>query len=442
VPPISIFSRIAVTLILLYMTISQSIFSGAAFSNTPELVMPSSGSLFSRSIWIISTLCAAAVALPRAGDVIKVLRRVNVFLIAFYALAAASVMWSIQPAVTLVRLVPMTACALTGLSLATGTWHYTHFQRAIRPVLTLVLVGSVIFLMEYPLIGIEQAKSAELLGAWKGLTSQKNIFGSISAVSLVLWWHAWLSKEMPRWRSTPWLLLAAVCVVKSRSSTSIVAGIFSMVLMTMLLWHPKELRRYVPYMVVAFTALILVYSMAVLDLLPGSGILLSPITLITGKDLTFTGRTAIWAIIHEHIALAPLLGSGYGAYWVEVPGSPSVEMLRRLYFYPSESHNGYLDITNDLGAVGAAVLVGYLITFVRQSLQIFAQVRFQGTLYLTLVFLLMIANLSESRWLNMLDYTFPVMTFAIMVMARHLVELGPQRSAAARVRPRVALRGR
>jgi O-antigen ligase len=177
-----------------------------------------------------------------------------------------------------------------------------------------------------------------------------------------------------------------------------------------------------------------VYSLAVLNLLPGSSVLLSPITTLTGKDLTFSGRTAIWEILREHMALSPYVGSGYGAYWVLLPWSPSMIMKDRLYFYPTEGHNGYLDVMNDLGYLGAICLLGYLVTYLRQGLRLLAAVRPQGILYLTLLFEQLVANLTESRWFNVLSCEFTIMTIATVAMGRTLLDLNTQRQAAAAAR--------
>jgi O-antigen ligase len=209
------------------------------------------------------------------------------------------------------------------------------------------------------------------------------------------------------------------------------ATAFSIVLMLMLLRSPTSLRRYLPYLIGLFAATLLIYSLAVLNLVPGSGTLLSPITMITGKDQTFSGRTAVWAILNEHIAYRPWLGSGFGAYWVQLPTSPSMEMMQRLYFYPTEGHNGYLDVINDLGIVGGFCLLAYLVTFLRQGLRVFAGLRPQGALYLTLLFEQLVGNLSESRWFNVLAFDFVIMTMVTVSMAKTLIDQRLQNRPAA-----------
>jgi exopolysaccharide production protein ExoQ len=192
---------------------------------------------------------------------------------------------------------------------------------------------------------------------------------------------------------------------------------------------PPAMKRYLPYLLGIFVVALLLYSLAMLRLVPSLEFLLKPVAMVTGKDQTFSNRTAIWQVINDHIALRPLLGNGYGAYWTgKDPTTASYDMVRRLYFYPSEGHNGYLDIINDLGAVGGLCLVGYILIYLRQGLQIFAKLRAEGALYLVLLFNQLIANLTESRWFNVLTIEFVIMTMVTFAMARTLLQL---RAAAA-----------
>jgi O-antigen ligase len=247
--------------------------------------------------------------------------------------------------------------------------------------------------------------------------------GSIAGITLLLWIHAWLSNESRRVVVLSGAALAAICLAESRSSTSLMATMFAALLLLLLLRSPLWLRRYMPYVVGVFLATLLVYSLAILQLVPGLEFILRPITALTGKDLTFSGRTAIWQVVIDHIRQNPIWGSGYGAYWTgAVPWSPSYETVRRLYFYPTEALSGFLDIINDLGMLGGIVLVGYLIAYVRQALRLFTIDRTQGALYLSIFFEQLIANLSESRWLNVLCIEFVVMTLCTVAVARGLLD--------------------
>jgi O-antigen ligase len=408
----------------------------AAVADTQQLAMPTSGSAFSRTMWLALLAFGVAVPLAKSGSALKLLRSVNPYLLLFFGLAAASVAWSIDSGITLRRFVRAFTIALDFFAFVLIAGKTATFQSVLRPVYTVVLAGSILFVLTQPRLAIEQGTQFELLGAWRGLTTQKNGLGSLAAVGLILWLHAWLSKERHWMVALAGATISAICLVNSRSSTSLMAAIFGSLLLLVLLRSPKGLRRYLPYLIGLFVAALLIYSLAVLNLVPGSGMLLSPITALTGKDMTFSGRTAIWDIINQNIAQHRLLGSGYGAYWNQVPGSPSLAMLQRLYFYPTEGHNGYLDVINDLGYVGALCLLGYLLTYLRQGLTIFRTQRSQGALFLTLLLAQMVANLSESRWFNTLSPEFVMFTFATMAMGRTLLDRDAQPRAMPRVKSR------
>lgn len=404
--------------LVLFMIVPDGFHYGAIYDN-----MPTSGTDASRLIWLILLGAGILVVLWRSSLAWLLVRQLNPFLTLFILLAAISVAWSIDPTVTTRRMVRIFTIWLDALALGLVAWQPHRLQTVLRPILTLVLVSSVVFVLVSPELSVEHSRQAELVGAWKGLATQKNGLGSIAGITLLLWIHAWLSNESRRMVVLAGAALAAICLVESRSSTSLMATLFAGLLLLLLLRSPVWLRRYMPYVVGMFLVILLVYSLTILQLVPGLEFLLRPITALTGKDLTFTGRTAIWQVVIDHIRQNPFWGSGYGAYWTgPVSWSPSYETVRRLYFYPAEAHSGYLDIINDLGTLGGIVLVGYLIAFVRQALRLFTIDRAQGALYLCIFFEQLIANLSESRWLNVLCIEFVVMTLCTVGVARALLD--------------------
>jgi O-antigen ligase len=260
--------------------------------------------------------------------------------------------------------------------------------------------------------------------AWRGITIGKNALGPLSAVCVVTWLHGLLTKQVSLPATVAGMVVSVLCLFGSRSQTSIMSAVFGIIFMLLLMRTPGTMRRSMPYLVGGFAALILIYALAVLRLVPGLEILLSPIQALTGKDLTFSGRAEIWQVLTEHIRFSPWLGSGYGAYWIgPYPTSPSYEMLTRLYFYPTEGHNGYLDIINDLGRVGGVGLFGYFVWYIRDALRLYKVDRAQAALYLTLLFRGFLADMSESHWLNSLHFEFMIMTLATTCLARSLLQI-------------------
>jgi len=406
--------------LIIFFTVTWSYFG-------PQEVDPSYNSMaanpLSRMIKLALLGISAVIIIQRQALAKSLFRHVNIFFRIFMLLALFSYAWSISPADTLARFVSMLTVFAVCMAFCLGGWHPERFQNVMRPLITLLLVASVIFGTMYPELGIETGEGT-LKNSWRGLTAQKNSFGQLATFGVIFWLHGGLSGRISFLKSLAGTALGFYCVLLSRSSTSLMGCLFVMMLLFLALRSPPALRRYMPYIVTAMVVLVLTYAMAVLNLIPGTGILLEPIAQITGKDMTFSNRSEIWRIIKEHIALAPILGSGYGAYWIgAVPWSPSYRFVGEMYFYPTESHNGYLEIVNDLGYVGLIVLGGFLVTYVRQALRLLKVNRSQATLYLAMFFQQAVVNLSESAWLAInAGFVFLITTSAVVALARTLLE--------------------
>jgi O-antigen ligase len=408
---------LAWTLIILLVVPDGFDYSALATSSAPV-----SGGVVSRAVWMALLGSALVIIAWRSALAWLILRWLNPFLLAFVVLAVGSAMWSIDPVVTLRRTLRLLTVLLVSLAFVLIGWHSHRFQNVVRPVVTSLLIGSLIFGALCPELAIHQEHSRELLGAWRGLTNHKNSLGALSCIGLILWVHAWLAAQAKPALALGGAAISFACLLLSRSSTSLVTSVFVLAFLLLFLRAPRGLHRHMPYMIAAFAALLLVYSLAILRLVPGLDMLLQPIVAMTGKDLSFTGRSDIWSIISAHISLHPYLGTGYGAYWVPSPGSPSVEFLLRMHFYPGSAHNGYLEVANDLGVAGLLCLIGYLVMYLIQCLAVVREDRAQGALFLGLFLQQGITNLSETHWLSVMSVNFAIMTLATTGLARTLLD--------------------
>ena len=385
--------------------------------------MPSSSDALSKFVWLFLLGGSAGAIAWKRQRATKLLKYVNPFLIGFLFLALASFAWSIQPAITMRRVIRAATVIMVCYTFVLLAWDQNRFQSLLRTILTTVMVASALFVLVAPDMAIHQADQPELKDAWRGITLGKNALGPLSSICVILWAHGYFSKQVPTFKALMGVGVAALCLIGSRSATSLLTTVFGLVFLTIVIRAPKSYRRYMPYLIGLFAAVIIVYALAVLRIVPGSEILLKPIAMITGKDLTFTGRTAIWEILNKQIRLHPFLGSGYCAYWIgATPESPSFEMLTTLYFYPSEGHNGYLDVINDLGTIGGVCLLGYFFSYIKQALQLMKTDRPQASLYLTFIFCAFLQNMSESYWFNCLGVHFVLMTLATTSLARSALD--------------------
>jgi exopolysaccharide production protein ExoQ len=356
------------------------------------------------------------------------LRGTNRYFLGLVAVAALSVLWSVDSGATASRVTHLFAILFTCLAVTVVGWNPSRLQEITRPVLTVLLIGSLIFGLYAPDLAITPPTPPDIKGYWHGLTSQKNQLGSLASIGVLLWIHGWAARQVGLIPALVGAGVSGYLLLLSRSSTALMATVLCAMLMLMMLRSlPSYLRRYLPYLIGFFVVVTLAYSLAVLKVIPGSEILLKPIAIITGKDTTFTARTQIWEIIRAHIQLSPFIGTGYGGYWTApVPSSPSYAFVQIMNFYPTEAHNGYLDVINDLGYIGLLLLLGYLIGYIRQALTLLRINYAQATFYLALMFQQLLTNLSESHWF-ILSHDFVILTFATFGLARTLADAAPVR---------------
>ena len=128
-----------------------------------------------------------------------------------------------------------------------------------------------------------------------------------------------------------------------------------------------------------------------------------------GRDLTFTGRTAIWkAVLNEDIN--PIFGEGYYSFW----SGERAKRLSEAYFYDlNEAHNGYIETYLNNGIIGVLLLIGMIISTVkggqRDSLDGFGF----GALRLAFVFAVIVYNITESTFDRLTPVWFVLLLVAI-----------------------------
>jgi O-antigen ligase len=96
---------------------------------------------------------------------------------------------------------------------------------------------------------------------------------------------------------------------------------------------------------------------------------LKEILMMLGKNSSLSGRTDIWSMVWGKFLERPWLGYGYSAFWMGKDGAQSAGIWEALRWAVPHSHNGFLDILVQVGAVGLIMFfVGYILFF-REALR-------------------------------------------------------------------------
>ncbi len=397
-----------------------------AYGPNGPIIEASGGNSLRPSLWFFTCLTAGIVLLLHYRLAWRVLRDVNVFYLLWLGLAFASLAWSVDPDLTGRKLARLTVMCMAFLAVTVVAWEPRRFQHLLRPVLTFIVLASIVFAYGWPNLALHHEPNPELINAWRGICLTKNQLGAAASFAYIFWAHAWFTKEIAR----IWAILGAgtalLCLVMSRSQTSLIASMVASMVIFLMLGGANFRARHARIFISVLAGILLLFAMAMLRVIPGLEAILEPIPWITGKDLTFSNRAAIWALVVEHIQLRPLFGSGYGAFWMlnlPTPDKESFFVMARLHgFYPGSSHNGYLQVLNDLGAVGLIFLLGYIAVFIRQSLRLYNIDRTQGALFIGLLLQQAIINMEEPSWLNSVNFDFVPMSVATTCLARALLD--------------------
>jgi exopolysaccharide production protein ExoQ len=183
-------------------------------------------------------------------------------------------------------------------------------------------------------------------GELRGVFPHKNVIGPVMAIGALAAFHKLSGRRHSRAPHAMLLALFVVCAALSHSATSLLT-IFAYGAstgLTVLLRHPR--LRQLGIVLSALAIPLLLIAVATKDSVLG----------MLGKDPTLTGRTVLWGLVEDNIALKPMLGWGYSAFWQ--PDNPAANAISMsLGWYVPQAHNAILEILIELGVAGAVLFI-------------------------------------------------------------------------------------
>jgi exopolysaccharide production protein ExoQ len=192
--------------------------------------------------------------------------------------------------------------------------------------------------------------------AFSGLTDSKNLLADISATGLLVSLACCVAGiEGRRMLLAVLTLLVATLqvytLIEARSAGALI-GLAPGVAVFVFLLMVRHVRLMVRLIISAFCALGLAFVVFVYSEIAG-GLLAAALT-VFAKDPTLTGRTYLWQRAGDFIAEDPLLGKGFGAFWLQ--GNLDAEGLWRYAGITERSgfnfHDTAIEILVHLGWIG------------------------------------------------------------------------------------------
>jgi exopolysaccharide production protein ExoQ len=327
-------------------------------------------------------------------------------LLVLVLLAAASVLWSDVPAVTLRR--------VTGVGGATmcGAWLATRFdmREQIR-LLSWALGGaallSLLVILLLPARGISTGIHE---GAWRGVFTHKQLLGQYMALGSLALLFASRSAKRHRWLPRLVLVVALLLLVFSASKTALVATCAMIAVVPLGLW----LRSRSPLVLVLLTTVLLLSAAAAIVGLEYREALVGAL----GRDVTLTGRTVLWQAIWHVLQERYWLGWGMGAFWLGWIGE-SAAVWAAVGWTPSHAHNGFLELWLSLGLIGVAVfLAGFAVVFVRALRWLRSVPTFLGLWPLMFMLFFMLYNIPSRMILGANELPWVIYVTVALTLAR------------------------
>ena len=320
---------------------------------------------------------------------------------------------------------PALALLLAFLFVSCAWSHYpfTSFKRAME-MLGILLVAIALMRREgtgiadllqkpfivYLLIGLAMALLVPHIAfasdhALRAMTSQKNTWGEFSLIGCIVFLTQLLQSRRRRTINAAVLLLSIISLLASRSMTSIVA--FFAVACLALAWRLVETghsRGWFIAMMAFFTPLMLLIGYALLQNESPWKLAFTLFFEATDRTRTLTGRTFLWQLILEQIHRHPWFGAGYGGFWV-YDGKAYLSVIHQLdWGPPSQAHDGYLDILNDIGIVGFVLFLGVIIAHLRNLYALYRlHLKDNLLFHIALIAAAIIINFAESSFIRYTD---------------------------------------
>jgi exopolysaccharide production protein ExoQ len=322
-------------------------------------------------------------------------RSMNLLLLLLVLYCLLTVIWSPYPTVTLKRVTQLVGLIIVAIAIAPPIGRAQQLISTMLATFTGLILLSIVVVLTVPSIGID----AQLNHAWRGIFPQKNGLGAVAALSTIFWIQQMYVKRLPLIICILGGLMSLFILIMTKSTTALLvcmfcAGLYIWIRKRHLADYFATTRLILIGIIFLSACLILFYMFE--SRLPTWSEIFYPIHYFSNKSSDLTGRTDIWQLVLLEINLHPWQGIGYGAFWLG-EGSPSQYIIDVLHWIPLQSHNGYVDILNELGIIGLALFTGTCIWHTVNLVRLLKLDREETAIHSVLFVYILLSNVSESE---------------------------------------------
>jgi len=340
-------------------------------------------------------------------------KRSNAWLVALLLFALISVLWADNSFVSFKRYVRLVGSVLMGLIIFSEPNPNQVLESVFKRTVYVLIPFSLLLIKYFPGLGVSYGVwSGERM--WVGVTIHKNCLGILCLISeFLLIWAFLRARSLRRSRfvfrkSYPDIIIFLMGLFLmagngvSYSATCISALGFSTMALIMLVWMKTLQRRFGAFVLLIPVALVFLYGFAI-PFIGASA--MKHLFDVLGRDTTLTGRTEIWAEVIPLALDRPVLGYGYGGFWVD-----------RTVLGVKEAHSGYVETMLQLGIIGVLLLLAFCLSFCRETNKSLARDFWSASFGYCLLLMLVLHNVSEASFLVSSDFLWATIIFTKIQM--------------------------
>ncbi len=350
------------------------------------------GDPFNRA-FLITIMVLAVVILFRRRYRFGSLFRDQPWLLALFLFMGISVLWSDFAMVSAKRWFRSIGDLLMALVVLTEADSFLALQKIIRRAGFILIPLSILFIKYFRDIGVAYSYHGATM--WVGVTTHKNSLGQLSCVVALyfLWRVIYMDKKEPMdilfLLMSFWILKGSGSASSKTSFTVFITGALILIVLKKISEDPNRVNRFLLITVVLF-----LFVNFLMEFLQNQSLVAFMVT-SSGRDMTLTGRTVLWSDLIRISMSNPLLGSGYGGFWL---GDLGNDLWLRHTWEPEQAHNGYIDILVNLGFIGLILFTGLLVASYRRILENLKTDRNVGCFQLTFFTIVLLYNVTESSF--------------------------------------------
>ena len=281
----------------------------------------------------------------------------NTWIWLFFLFGVISIYWSDYPFVSFKRWIKSLGTVIMALVIITEERPSQAVGVILKRLAFVLLPLSILFIKYYPLLG--RAYNWMGMPMFTGVAGQKNGLGAICLLSSIYFsWELLLNRRYcnesgQRLHYSIYIIIIPMIVwllYKANSATSL-ACVVVVICLFLLSRLPAVTQK--PHRIL-FIGIAFIFVFGTLELFFD---VKDTVIVMLGRRPDLTTRVPMWKDLLT-MAGNPIIGVGYESFWL----GARQDMIKNLWGYSNQAHNGYLEVYLNLGVIGLFIVTAWILT--------------------------------------------------------------------------------